>query len=61
MEPSPRHRAAEGRFRQLIHSAGLEEPDGVDYEPDALIFRWEGPKLAVVVDLDPSPGTPRAS
>ena len=55
MEPSDHHRLAETRFRELIASAGLDQPDGVDYEPDSLIFRWEGPKVAVVVDLEPHP------
>ena len=55
MDPSPRHRLAETRFRELVTGAGLEQPDGVDYEPDALIFRWSGPKVAVVVDLEPGP------
>ena len=55
MQPSTRHRIAEARFRELVTSAGLEQPDGVDYEPDALVFRWSGPKVAVIVDLVPSP------
>jgi hypothetical protein len=55
MQPSPQHQVAENRFRTLIASAGLDPPDGVDYEPDSLVFRWEGPKVAVVVDLEPHP------
>ena len=35
----------------MITHAGLDQPDGVDYEPDSLVFRWSGPKVAVVVDL----------
>ena len=57
MQPSARHQTAETRFRELITSAGLDQPDGVDYEPDALVFRWSGPKVAVVVDLEPPPGS----
>ena len=53
MQPSTRHRIAEARFRELVASAGLEPPDGVDYEPDALVFRWSGPKVAVIVELQP--------
>jgi hypothetical protein len=52
MEPTPRHRRAEEDFRRLIASAGLEAPDGVEYASSSLVFRWEGPKLAVVVDLE---------
>ena len=55
MQPSHQHTLAETRFRELIASAGLDAPDGVDYEPDSLVFRWEGPKVAVVVDLEPHP------
>ena len=55
MQPSDHHKLAETRFRELITSAGLDQPDGVDYEPDSLIFRWSGPKVAVVVDLEPHP------
>ena len=57
MQPSTRHQIAEARFRALIASAGLEPPDGVDYEPDALIFRWSEEKLAVVLDLESPPGS----
>ena len=52
MEPSSRHRLAEASFRRLITSAGLDPPDGVEYDADSLIFRWEGPQVAVVVDLE---------
>jgi|1186.fasta_scaffold1099351_1 hypothetical protein len=52
MDPSPRHRAAERRFRQLLEDNGLEAPDRVEYDPVELIFFWEKQKLAVVVELD---------
>jgi hypothetical protein len=52
MEPSPKHRAAEADFRRLLESGGLAQPDLVDYEPDSIVLRWSGPKLAVVVDLE---------
>ena len=55
MQPSTSHRIAEARFRELITSAGLEQPDAVDYDVDSLVFRWSGPKVAVVVDLEPRP------
>jgi hypothetical protein len=57
MEPTPRHQAAEAQFRALITSADLARPDDVEYTPDSLIFRWERPQVAVVVELDdPPPG-----
>jgi hypothetical protein len=31
MDPTPRHRAAERDFRQLLHSGGVAQPDLVEY------------------------------
>jgi hypothetical protein len=56
MEPSARHRLCEAHMRELLTGGGLAQPDEVTYEPNSVILRWEGPKLAVVVDLDPVPG-----
>jgi hypothetical protein len=56
MQPSDRHRLAEAHMRELLNGAGLEQPDGVDYDATSVILRWSGPKLAVVVDLEPVPG-----
>jgi len=55
MQPSPRHHAAEARFRQLLRSQELAEPERVEYEPEELTFFWEESKLAVVVELDDVP------
>ena len=52
MDPSPRHSAAERRFRQLLEDSGLEAPDRVEYDLEELVFFWEEQKLAVVVELD---------
>lgn len=52
MEPTPHHHTAESRFRQLLRSAGLDEPDRVEYAPEELTFFWDGPKVAVVVELE---------
>ena len=59
MQPSPRHRAAEARFRDLLRTQDLAEPDRVEYAPDELTFFWEESKLAVVVELDEVPLPPR--
>jgi hypothetical protein len=48
----PRHRAAESKLRQVIADAELPPPDDVEYTRASVIFRWQGPKVAVVVDLD---------
>ncbi len=60
MDPNPRHRAAERRFRQLLERNGLAAPDRVEYEPEELTFFWEESKLAVVVELDDMPVTAAA-
>jgi hypothetical protein len=52
MDITPRHRAAEADFRRLLDDAGLDPPDAVDYSADWLTFFWNGPKVAVIVDLD---------
>ncbi len=52
---SPAHQAAEARFRELVDAADLDPPDRVSYEPASLTFFWDGPKVAIVVDLE----TPR--
>lgn len=52
MEISASHLAAEAQFRQLVVSAGVDPPDDVEYRSDSLVFFWQGPKLAVVVELD---------
>jgi len=56
MEPSHRHRLCEEHMRGLLAGGGLAQPDEVTYEPDSVVLKWRGPKLAVVVDLDPVPG-----
>ena len=43
-------------MRELLDGGGLAQPDEVTYEPSSVILRWRGPKLAVIVDLDPVPG-----
>ena len=55
MHPSPRHHAAEARFRDLLRTQDLAEPDRVQYEPEELTFFWDESKVAVVVELDDVP------
>jgi hypothetical protein len=52
MDITPRHRAAEANFQRLLDDAGLDPPDAVQYGADSLTFFWNGPKVAVIVDLD---------
>ena len=61
MAMTPQHRSAEARFRRLLASADVPEPDAVEYEPDAVLFLWHEPKLAVFLDLvtgEPRPADP---
>lgn len=52
MQPTPAHQTVEARFRDLIDAAGLALPDRVRYEPDGVVFLWDGPQVAVCVDFD---------
>jgi hypothetical protein len=56
-EPEP-PTATELRFRELLSSEGLAQPDEVEHRPDELVFVWHEQKLAVVVELNDD-GTPR--
>jgi hypothetical protein len=46
------HREIETHFRGLLADAELPPPDDVGYEPESVVFYWNEPKLAVVVDFD---------
>jgi hypothetical protein len=61
MEITARHQEVEARFRALVTDNQLPEPDGVRYEPDAVVFLWEEPKLAVCVDFDEADDLPTAA
>ena len=52
MQPSAKHEEVEQRFRELVGDAGLDAPDRVAYEECAVIFYWDGPRVAVAVDFD---------
>ena len=61
MEITAQHREVEARFRALVTDNRLPEPDGVRYEPDAVVFLWEEPMLAVCVDFDEADDLPTAA
>ena len=60
MNPTPRHIVAEARFRELLADAELPSPDRVEHDRDTVAFFWEGPRVAVCVDLDGPPPDPGA-
>ncbi|HEV8054039.1 MAG TPA: hypothetical protein VGP30_04355 [Candidatus Limnocylindrales bacterium] len=47
-----RHRAVEACFNRLVEDASLPRPDRVEYDAEAVTFYWDGPRTAVIVDLD---------
>jgi hypothetical protein len=49
---TPRHQEVETHFRNLLADADLPPPDDVGYELESVVFYWNQPKLAVVVDFD---------
>jgi hypothetical protein len=55
MHPTLRHQAVESRFRALVRNADLDPPDDVEYRHDSVLFLWQGPKVAVIVELGDSP------
>jgi hypothetical protein len=52
MQPTPRHAQVETRFRALLDDAGLAPPDRVEHGPTSIVFCWDGPRVAVIVDFD---------
>lgn len=61
MQPSARHQQVESTFRELVDDAGISRPDRVDYAPASVVFYWDEPRVAVIVDLDgdePNRGLP---
>jgi hypothetical protein len=52
MPAGERHKEVESQFRQLISDAELAPPDAVEYAPESVVFFWNEPQVAVVVDLD---------
>ena len=55
MSVTPRHRTVESRFRALADEAGVGPPDRVEYRERAVVFLWDAPQVAVVVDFDDLP------
>ncbi len=43
---------AEHRFRELLSSEGLPQPDEVEYGYTCVRFMFHEPKTCVVIDLD---------
>jgi hypothetical protein len=55
MPTTAKHREVEARVRQLVADAALPAPDDVEHEPESVVFYWNEPKVAVVVDFDQDP------
>ncbi len=52
MAPIDIKQRAEQRMRALLESAGLPEPDEVEYGRMSIRLLWHDRKVAVVVDLE---------
>jgi hypothetical protein len=50
--PSARHLEVESRLTELLAEADLPAPDRVEHEDDSVVFFWDGPRVAICVDLD---------
>jgi hypothetical protein len=61
VQPTPRHREVEARFRALVVESELPTPDRVEYEPESVLFLWDGPRVAVFVDFDGRSRSPPGS
>jgi hypothetical protein len=59
MLPTDRHHTVEAHFRELTDAQGIPPPDRVDYRAASVVFFWDGPHVAVVVDFDDVPERPR--
>jgi hypothetical protein len=55
MTATARHRTVESRFRALAEEAGVDPPDRVEYRDRTVVFLWDAPQVAVVVDFDDFP------
>ena len=58
MRPTAQHRTVEAHFSTLVDAAGIAPPDRVEYRARAVVFLWDGPQVAVVVDFDDVPTDP---
>ena len=58
MTPTAQHQTVEAHFRTLADEAGVGPPDRVEYRERAVVFLWDGPQVAVVVDFDDVPADP---
>lgn len=52
MTTRPDHATVELRFRELLASHALPEPDEVAHWRDAVLFGWRDTKALVIVELD---------
>ena len=45
--------AAEEHVRELLERENVQAPDRIEYGEACIRLFWDGPKLALVVDIDP--------
>ena len=61
MQITAKHREVEAGFRLLLAENEMAPPDRVGYEPESVVFFFDVPKLAVVVDFDEPTATSPAA
>ena len=51
--------AAEQKVRELLEHYEVEAPDAIEYGNGCIRLFWNGPKVCLVVDIDPPPARRR--
>jgi hypothetical protein len=54
--PTPAHAEAAARMRALMLADGLPEPDHIAFRRGEVWFVWDGPKVALAIELEPAGG-----
>jgi hypothetical protein len=52
MPPTTRHLIVESHVKELLAEADLPSPDRIEHADGSVVFFWDGPRLAMCVDLD---------
>jgi hypothetical protein len=52
VQPTAKHLEVASTFRRLLSDNDIASPDHVDYASESVIFKWDEPRVAVVVDFE---------
>jgi hypothetical protein len=56
--PTARHLEIESRLTEMLAEADLPAPDRIEHGDDSVYFYWDGPRVAICVDLDDTAAGP---